>query len=47
MGHPTIENKTPFAFDIMGPADEEGHPLLLLVVKATYTLGRVGAEARG
>ncbi|WNG39581.1 DUF2169 domain-containing protein [Archangium violaceum] len=44
MGHPTIENKTPFAFDIMGLADEEGHPLLLLVVKATYTLGESGLK---
>jgi hypothetical protein len=44
MGHPTVENKTPFAFDIMGLADEEGRPLLLLVVKATYTLGESGLK---
>jgi hypothetical protein len=37
MGHPTVENETPFAFDMMGLADEEGRPLLLLVVKATPT----------
>lgn len=39
MGHPTLENNTPFAFDMMGLADEEGRPLLLLVVKATYVMG--------
>ncbi|HYO70463.1 MAG TPA: DUF2169 domain-containing protein, partial [Archangium sp.] len=42
MGHPTVENKTPFAFNFMGLVDEEGHPLLLLVVKATYALGNAG-----
>lgn len=42
MGHPTIENETPFAFEFMGLADEEGRPLLLLLVKATYVLGDSG-----
>ncbi|PTL75047.1 DUF2169 domain-containing protein [Vitiosangium sp. GDMCC 1.1324] len=42
MGHPTVENETPFAFDIMGLADEEGRPLLLLVVKATYSICDTG-----
>ncbi|WP_434385340.1 DUF2169 family type VI secretion system accessory protein [Melittangium boletus] len=42
MAHPSIENKTPFAFDMMGLADEEGRPLLLLVVKATYALRENG-----
>jgi len=44
MGHPTVENETPFAFDMMGLADEEGRPLLLLVVKATYTFGDSGLK---
>ncbi|HEX5747386.1 MAG TPA: DUF2169 domain-containing protein [Archangium sp.] len=44
MGHPTVENETPFAFDIMGLADEEGRPLLLLVVKATYIMGESGLK---
>jgi hypothetical protein len=44
MGHPTVVNETPFAFDIMGLADEEGRPLLLLVVKATYILGESGLK---
>lgn len=42
MGHPTVENETPFAFDMMGLADEDGRPLLLLVVKATYVIGDSG-----
>jgi hypothetical protein len=42
MAHPNIENETPFAFEYMGLADEEGRPLLLLLAKATYTLGRQG-----
>jgi hypothetical protein len=44
MGHPTLENETPFVFELMGLADEEGRPLLLLLVKATYTLKATGLE---
>ncbi len=44
MGHPTLENETPFTFDMMGLADEEGRPLLLLVVKATYDFGDAGLK---
>ena len=44
MGHPTLENETPFAFDMMGLADEDGSPLLLLVVKATYAIGPSGLK---
>jgi hypothetical protein len=44
MGHPTLENETPFAFDMMGLADEDGRPLLLLVVKATYSLDDSGLK---
>lgn len=44
MGHPTVENETPFSFDMMGLADEEGRPLLLLLVKATYAFGDSGLE---
>jgi len=42
MGHPTIINETPFAFDMLGLADEDGQPLLLLLVKATYTIADSG-----
>jgi hypothetical protein len=44
MGHPTLDNETPFTVDIMGLADEEGRPLLLFVVKATYALGASGLK---
>lgn len=44
MGHLLVENETPFAFDLMGLADEEGRPLLLLVVKATYAIGDSGLK---
>jgi hypothetical protein len=38
MGHPAIENRTPFAFETAFATDEEGHSLVLPVVKATYSL---------
>jgi hypothetical protein len=38
MGHPSITNQTPFAFEPLALADEEMRPLLVLVVKATYAL---------
>ncbi|AKI99826.1 hypothetical protein ATI61_104747 [Archangium gephyra] len=44
MGHPSIENETPFVFEFMGLADEEGRPLLLLLVKATYSIGDTKLE---
>lgn len=42
MGHATVENLTPFAFEALYLTDEELHPLLVPVVKATYELGRSG-----
>lgn len=39
MGHPIIENKTCFAFEPLFLADEEGRPLLVPVIKATYEFG--------
>lgn len=38
MGHPSIENTTTFAFEMLFLADEEGRPLLVPVVKATYSI---------
>jgi hypothetical protein len=35
MGHPTIDNETPFAFAPLFVADEEGTPVLTTIVKAT------------
>ncbi len=36
MGHPEVENGTPFAFEPVFVADEEGRPLFVPVVKASY-----------
>ncbi len=38
MGHPSITNQTPFAFELLALADEDMHPLVALVVKATYAI---------
>jgi hypothetical protein len=42
MGQPQIDNQTPFAFEPLFVADEEGRPLLVPVVKATYELAARG-----
>lgn len=38
MGHATIENRTPFALETLFLADEEGRPLLVPLVQATYDI---------
>ncbi|WP_437669517.1 DUF2169 family type VI secretion system accessory protein [Sorangium sp. So ce131] len=38
MGHPAIDNTTPFAFEPLFLADEEGRPLLVVLVQATFVL---------
>jgi hypothetical protein len=38
MGHSAINNKTPFVLETLFLADEEGHPVLATVVKATYQI---------
>lgn len=38
MGHPAIHNRTPFVLEPLFLADEEGRPLLVPVVKATYQI---------
>jgi hypothetical protein len=38
MAHPAIENETPFAFEPLFLADEEGRPLFVPVVKGTYSI---------
>ena len=40
MGHAEIVNRTPFAFEASIAADEEGCPLLVPIVKATYAIQR-------
>jgi len=42
MGHPAVENGTPFAFEPLFLADEEGRPLLVPLVKATFALAERG-----
>ncbi|HSP78881.1 MAG TPA: DUF2169 domain-containing protein [Myxococcaceae bacterium] len=42
MGHPSTENETPLVLEPLYLADEEMQPLLVLVVKATYAIGRDG-----
>ena len=38
MGHPVIENQTPFAFEPVFLVDEDGRPLLVPVLKATFSI---------
>ena len=38
MGHASIENRTPFAFAEVYLADEEGRPVLVTVIRATYDI---------
>jgi hypothetical protein len=39
MGHPEFDNRTPFAFEALFLADEEGRPLVCPLVKATFAIG--------
>lgn len=38
MGHPSVENTTLFAMELLFLADEEARPLLVPLVQATYTI---------
>jgi hypothetical protein len=38
MGHAALENWTPFAFEGLFVADEEGKPLFVPIIKATYAI---------
>jgi hypothetical protein len=42
MGHPEIDNRTPFAFAPVFVADEDGRPVVATVVKATLAIGTKG-----
>jgi hypothetical protein len=44
VGHPAIDNGTPFAVEPLFLADEEGRPIVVPVVKATYAIGPRGAS---
>lgn len=43
MGHPEIQNRTPFAFAPLFVADEELRPVLTTIVKATLIIGGDGS----
>jgi hypothetical protein len=42
MGHPVTENATPFAFEPLYLLDEDARPVLVVVVKGTFEVGREG-----
>ncbi len=42
MAHPEIDNHTPFAVDMIFPVDEEGRPLVVPIVKATFDVDSRG-----
>jgi hypothetical protein len=42
MGHPEIENRTPFAFAPLFVADEDGRPVIATIVKATFAVSPDG-----
>jgi hypothetical protein len=42
MGHPSIDNRTPFAFEPLLLADEDGRPIVAPLVKATFDLDSNG-----
>jgi hypothetical protein len=42
MGHPQIENLTPFAVECLFVSDEEGRPIIAPIVKGTYRIGNGG-----
>jgi hypothetical protein len=43
MGHPAVKNKTPFAVEVLFLADEEGRPLWVPLVQATYRIVGAGS----
>ena len=45
MGHPDIDNKTPFAFQPFFSVDEEAHSLFVPIIKATYAFDDKGKLA--
>src|SRR6185436_16177542 len=46
MGHPTTENRTPFALSALPLIDEQGQPVLTVVVKGTFAIGTDGRCTR-
>ena len=46
MSHAIVENHSPFAFEPLYLVDEELRPLIVPIVKATFTIGKDGRLAR-
>lgn len=46
MGHPTVENRTPFVLEVLHLVDEECRPLVVPVLKGTFTILPDGRCAR-
>jgi hypothetical protein len=46
MGHPQIENKTPFVLEALFLVDEGFRPLVVPIVKATFAIGKDGRCTR-
>ncbi len=42
MGHPSIDNRSPFAFEAVYLADEDARPLLVTLIRATYEISGRG-----
>lgn len=42
MPHPEVDNRTPFAFEPLVVADEDGRPILVPIVKATFDVDTAG-----
>jgi hypothetical protein len=46
MGHPEIDNKTAFALEVLFLVDEEFRPLVVPIIKGTFTIGKRGECTR-
>ncbi|MEM9378331.1 MAG: DUF2169 domain-containing protein [Planctomycetota bacterium] len=42
MGHPTVHNRTPFAYESLHAADEDGRPVIAPIVRGTFVLDPPG-----
>jgi hypothetical protein len=38
MGHPVVDQRTPFAFETLHVADEDGRPVVAILIKGTYDI---------
>jgi len=47
VGHPQVDNRTPFAFEPLFIADEDGRPIVATIVKATFDVSPQGVVSLG